>query len=126
LKERQRFVRSFSFALQGIVHTVKTQRNMQIHVAAAGIVLMAAWWLQIPRSDVLLVFFSIALVFALELANTAVEAVVDLVSPDWHPKAKIAKDASAGAVLVAACFTVLIGLAIFGPPLYQKWSAWWL
>ena len=121
-----RFVRSFSYALQGIVYTVKTQRNMQIHVAAAGIVLAAAWWLQIPRSDVLLVFFSIALVTALELVNTAIEAVVDLASPTWHPQAKIAKDAAAGAVLVAALVSVVIGVMIFGPPLYQKMSAWLL
>lgn len=124
VKEWDRLVRSFSYALQGIVHTVKTQRNMQIHVAAAVIVLAAAWWLQIPRSDVLLVFFSIALVIALELVNTAIEAAVDLASPDWHRKAKIAKDASAGAVLVAAVVAAVIGVIIFGPPLCQKLSAW--
>ncbi|QRG70540.1 diacylglycerol kinase family protein [Brevibacillus choshinensis] len=126
MKEWDRFVRSLSYAIQGIVYTVKTQRNMQIHVAAALIVLAAAWWLQIPRSDVLLVFFSIALVIALELVNTAVEAAVDLASPDWHSKAKIAKDASAGAVLIAALVSVVIGVMIFGPPLYQKMSEWFL
>lgn len=126
LKEWRRLVRSFSCALQGIVYTVKTQRNMQIHVAAAVLVLAAAWWLHIPRSDVLLVFFSIALVFALELLNTAIEAVVDLASPDWHAKAKAAKDASAGAVLVVAIVSVVIGIFVFGPPLYQKMAAWYL
>ncbi|MDF2684133.1 MAG: diacylglycerol kinase [Brevibacillus sp.] len=126
LKEWDRLVRSFSYALQGIVHTVKTQRNMKIHVTAAVLVLAAAWWLQIPRSDVLLVFFSIALVIALELVNTAIEAAVDLASPDWHSKAKIAKDASAAGVLVAAIVSVVIGVMIFGPPLYQKLSEWFL
>jgi diacylglycerol kinase len=126
LKEWDRLVRSFSYALQGIVHTVKTQRNMKIHVTAAVLVLAAAWWLQIPRSDVLLVFFSIALVIALELVNTAIEAAVDLASPDWHCKAKIAKDASAAGVLVAAIVSVVIGVMIFGPPLYQKLSEWFL
>jgi len=126
LKEWDRLVRSFSCALQGIVHTVKTQRNMQIHAAAAVIVLPAAWWLHIPRSDVLLVFFSIALVMALELVNTAIEAVVDLASPDWHRLAKIAKDASAGAVLAAAFVSAVAGVVIFGPPLYRKWSEWFL
>jgi len=120
LKEWRRLVRSFSYALQGIVYTVKTQRNMQIHVAAATLVLAAAWWLQIPRSDVLLVFFSIGLVFSLELINTAVEAAVDLASPEWHAKAKIAKDASAGAVLIAAILSVGIGIMVFGPPLLEK------
>lgn len=125
MKEWRRLVRSFSYALRGIVYTVKTQRNMQIHVAAATLVLAAAWWLQIPRSDVLLVFFSIGLVFSLELMNTAVEAVVDLASPEWHAKAKIAKDASAGAVLVAAILSVGIGIIVFGPPLLDKMTGWW-
>ncbi|GIO05153.1 diacylglycerol kinase [Brevibacillus reuszeri] len=125
MKEWRRLVRSFSYALQGIVYTVKTQRNMQIHVAAATLVLAAAWWLQIPRSDVLLVFFSIGLVFSLELINTAVEAAVDLASPEWHAKAKIAKDASAGAVLIAAILSVGIGIMVFGPPLLEKMTGWW-
>ncbi|MDF2684597.1 MAG: diacylglycerol kinase [Brevibacillus sp.] len=126
VKEWNRLMRSFSCAWQGIVYTVKTQRNMQIHVAAALLVLAAAWWLQIPRSDVLLVFFSIGLVTSLELVNTAIEAAVDLASPDWHAKAKIAKDAGAGAVLVAAIASVVIGCFIFGPPLYEKMLEWFL
>lgn len=93
---------------------------MQIHVAAAIVVLAAAWLLQIPRSDVLLVLFSIGLVTSLELVNTAIEAVVDLASPEWHAKAKIAKDVGAGAVLVAAILSVLIGVLVFGQPLLQK------
>ena len=93
---------------------------MQIHVAAAIVVLAAAWWLQIPRSDVLLVLFSIGLVFSLELVNTAIEAVVDLASPEWHAKAKSAKDVGAGAVLVAAILSLIIGVLVFGQPLLQK------
>lgn len=126
VKEWSRLMRSFSCAWQGIVYTVKTQRNMKIHVAAALLVLAAAWWLQIPRSDVLLVFFSIGLVTSLELVNTAIEAAVDLASPDWHAKAKIAKDVGAGAVLVAAIASVVVGCFIFGPPLYEKMLEWFL
>lgn len=120
VKEWHRFVRSFSCALEGIAYTVKTQRNMQIHIVAALLALVACWWLDISRNDTLLVFFTIALVFALEIVNTAIEAAVDIASPDWHAKAKIAKDAAAGAVLVAACLAVLIGITVFGPPLYYK------
>lgn len=120
VKEWHRFVRSFSCAIEGIAYTVKTQRNMQIHLVAAVLALVASWWLDISRNDILLVFFAIALVFALEIVNTAIEAAVDIASPDWHAKAKIAKDAAAGAVLVAACLAVLIGIAVFGPPLYHK------
>lgn len=93
---------------------------MQIHLVAAVLALVSSWWLDISRNDILLVFFAIALVFALEIVNTAIEAAVDIASPDWHAKAKIAKDAAAGAVLVAACLAVLIGIAVFGPPLYHK------
>jgi undecaprenol kinase len=120
LKEWRRLMRSFTYAIEGIVYTVETQRNMQIHIVAAVIALVAAWWLEISRSDFLLVFFAITLVFALEIVNTAIEAVVDLASPDWHAKAKIAKDAGAGAVLVAAILSAVIGILVFGPPLYQK------
>ncbi|MCM3079168.1 MULTISPECIES: diacylglycerol kinase family protein [Brevibacillus] len=120
MKEWHRFVRSFSCAIEGIAYTVKTQRNMQIHLVAAVLALVASWWLDISRNDTLLVFFAIALVFALEIVNTAIEAAVDIASPDWHAKAKIAKDAAAGAVLVAACLAVLIGIAVFGPPLFHK------
>ncbi|WJQ83655.1 diacylglycerol kinase family protein [Brevibacillus brevis] len=120
MKEWRRLTRSFTYALQGIFYTVRTQRNMQIHVAAAIVVLAAAWWLQTPRSDVLLVLFSIGLVFSLELVNTSIEAVVDLASPEWHTKAKIAKDVGAGAVLVAAILSFIIGVIVFGQPLLQK------
>jgi undecaprenol kinase len=120
LKEWLRFVRSVSHAVSGIAYTVKTQRNMQIHVVIAVLVLLATWWLRIPRTDVLLVFFSIALVFSLELVNTAIESAVDLVTDEWHQKAKAAKDASAGAVLVAAILSVLIGFSVLGPPLWNK------
>jgi diacylglycerol kinase len=118
------FIRSFSYAFAGIAHTVKTQRNMRIHVAAAIVALVMAWWLEISRNDVLLVFFSIALVFSLELMNTAIEATVDLASPERHEKAKAAKDAAAGSVLVAAVLSVIVGLYVFGPPILQKLSAW--
>lgn len=120
MKEWLRFVRSVKNAAEGIAYTVKTQRNMQIHVVIAVLVLLASWWLRIPRGDVLLVFFSIALVFALELVNTAVEATIDLVTRERHPLAKAAKDASAGAVLIAACLSVIIGIAVFAQPLWEK------
>lgn len=97
---------------------------MQIHIVAAVLALAASWWLQIPPLHLILVLLAIALVWSLELVNTAIEAVVDLLSPDWHIKAKIAKDAAAGAVLVAAIFSVGVGIAVFGPPLYQKWVGW--
>lgn len=93
---------------------------MQIHGMMTLIVLLLLWWLDLPRGDVLLVFFLIALVLSLELMNTAVESVVDLVTDEWKEKAKIAKDTAAGAVLAAAIFSVIIGLWVFVPPLWEK------
>lgn len=93
---------------------------MQIHGVAAVLALFLVWWLDIPWSDVLLVFFSIGLVISLELVNTAVEATVDLITTEHHPKAKLAKDAAAGAVLVAAVVSVSVGLLVFGQPLLTK------
>ena len=84
---------------------------------AGDFALLTALWLQAPLAPVLL---ACGLVLTLELMNTAVEALVDLVSPQPHPLAKVAKDAAAGAVLVGAFFAVLVGAAILGPPLLQR------
>ncbi|QOT00922.1 diacylglycerol kinase family protein [Brevibacterium sp. JNUCC-42] len=120
MKEWLRLWRSFGYAIQGINHAVRTQRNMQIHVAVALSVVIVSIWLQVTRLEFSLLLLVIAVVWALELFNTAVEAVVDLVTEEYHPLAKIAKDVAAGAVFVAAMFAILIGILILGPPLYAN------
>ena len=120
MEEWNKFLRSFPYAWSGIIHTFKTQRNMRIHGMVTILVLILLWWLNVPRGDVLLVFFCIALVMSLELVNTAIEAVVDLVTEEWHPQAKIAKDVAAGAVLFSVFISVIIGLYVFVPPLWEK------
>lgn len=124
MNQWKRFARSVTHAWAGIRHVLQTQRNMKIHAAAAVIVLLTAWWLEIPRGDWALVVLAIGLVLALETVNTAIEAVVDLVTQERHPLARIAKDAGAGAVLLAAITSVVIGLCVFGPPLMAKWETW--
>lgn len=127
MKERKgllRFLCSLRYAWAGIRHAVLTQPNMRIHLVFTAAVLVAAWWLAIPREDLLLVLLFIALVLSLELVNTAIEAAVDLVTTNLHPLAKAAKDAAAGAVLVAAAASVIAGIIIFGPPLYHKIAEW--
>jgi diacylglycerol kinase len=120
MNEWQRLKKSFGFALAGIQYTVKTQRNMQIHVIAAILVLLSGFWLQIPRGDVLLVFFSVFLVLIMETINTAVEKVVDLaVDGKVHPLAKIAKDVAAGAVLFSAILAVCTGFIVYAEPLWR-------
>ncbi|MFT9848658.1 diacylglycerol kinase [Aneurinibacillus sp. REN35] len=118
--EWRRLRRSFGYAICGIRDTVKTQRNMQIHVIVALLVLLLGWILAIPKGDVLLVFFSVFLVLILETVNTAIEHTVDVAIGDrFHPLAKKAKDAAAGGVLFAAILSVFVGIYVFGEPLWQ-------
>ena len=115
-------VASFRYALQGWHHVFRTQQNMWIHGAIAAIVFLLALWLRLPARDWAVLILTSAMVFAAEFMNTAIEAVVDLASPDMHPLAKIGKDVGAAAVLVAALAAILIGLLILGPPLLATLS----
>ena len=113
-------VASFRYAFQGWHHVLRTQQNVWIHSAIAFIVFVLALWLQLPARDWAVLVLTSAMVFAAEFLNTAIEAVVDLASPDKHPLAKIGKDVGAASVLVAALAAILIGLLILGPPLWVK------
>ncbi|RAR41851.1 diacylglycerol kinase family protein [Paenibacillus sp. MDMC362] len=116
---RQSLYRAFGCAIRGILTAVKTERNMKIHIAAALIVFIAAALLQLDRMSWLFLVLAIALVFIAELVNTAVEAVIDLISPEEHVLARVAKDTAAGAALVAAVFAVVIGILVFYEPVWE-------
>jgi diacylglycerol kinase (ATP) len=111
-------VASFGYAFEGIFYLVRTQRNAQIHCAAALAVIIAGLFFGIERSDWLALAGMITLVLAAEGVNTAIEAVVDLASPQHHPLAKIAKDVAAGTVLLTAFGSITVGLIIFLPRLW--------
>lgn len=111
---------SFRHAFRGWFYALRTQRNAWIHSAVATVVLILGIWLQLSPLDWAIIILTIAMVFAAEFMNTAIEAVVDLASPDTHPLAKIAKDVGAAAVLVAALAAIIIGLLLLGPPLWLK------
>jgi diacylglycerol kinase (ATP) len=104
---------SFNYAIDGIVYTLRTQRNMRLHVLAAVVVLSAALFFQIGRFEFIALLCAITFVFVAELANTAIEATVDLATEGLDPMAKVAKDVAAGAVFVAAVNAVLIGYIVF-------------
>ncbi len=106
---------SFRYALEGLKYTLITQQNMRIHFLVALGVLLFSLWLPLTKVEVLLLFVCILLVIVAELFNTAVEAVIDLVTRDFHPLAKVAKDVAAGAVLLSAGMAVVVGLSIFYP-----------
>ncbi|HBV95956.1 MAG: hypothetical protein JL50_04890 [Peptococcaceae bacterium BICA1-7] len=113
--KRNSFLYSFVYALRGIVWVTATQRNMRIHLAAAVAVLAAAVWLGLSNAETAVIVLAVALVMVAEIINTAIERAVDLVTREYHPLAGIAKDVAAGAVLLAAFFSVVIGALVFLP-----------
>jgi len=109
--------RSFGYAFAGIGHAWRTQTHLRIHVGIGLLALVLAWALALTPPEWAVVLATITLVLVLELLNTAVEAAVDLASPDDHPLARVAKDVTAGAVLVASIGAVLVAVALFVPRL---------
>lgn len=98
-----------SDALSGIAHAWRTQRNLRIQLACGVVAIAVFAALHVPMVALAAIVLAIALVLALEVLNTAMEALVDLVSPQVHPLAKAAKDAAAGAVLIAALGSLVVG-----------------
>ena len=113
-----RFIDSLNCAIDGVLHAARTQKHMRNHFLVAGAVLLLALFLQVSAVEFILLAVSISFVLFAEMMNTAVEAVVDLVTADYHPLAKTAKDVAAGMVLIAAIASVGVGLIILGPPLW--------
>jgi len=111
---------TFRYALEGFVHVLKTQPNAWVHSAFTLAVVLAGLWLGLSRVEWAILLATVAVVWVAEFINTAVEAAVDLATVETRPLAKIAKDAAAGGVLVAAIMAVGIGLLILGPPLWAR------
>jgi len=111
---------SLGHAFRGWHYVLRTQANAWIHSTIATVVFVMGLWLHLTACDWAILILTTAVVFVAEFLNTAIEAVVDLASPEIHPLAKIGKDVGAAAVLVAALAAVLIGLLILGPPLWAR------
>lgn len=107
--------RSFQHAIRGIQAAILSERNMKIHLIVAAIVIGISFFFKLSVGEWLFVLFAIGGVIALELINTAIERVVDLVTDEYHLLAKEAKDMAAGAVMVYATLSVIVGLVIFLP-----------
>ncbi len=107
-----RFWRSFNHAFDGIMYAARTQPNMRAHLVIALLVVLGALVLRLDRVYVIALVVIVALVLALELVNTAIEAVVDLLTATHHPLAKTAKDAAAGAVLIGSIAAIVVGYLI--------------
>jgi len=110
-----KFLRSFKYAFNGFIYAFKTQQNFKIHSVATVLVIILGGYVKLVLTEWLWVVFAIGLVLITELLNTAIEVLVDLVSPQQHPKAGAIKDLSAAAVLISAIVAIVIGLCIFVP-----------
>lgn len=108
---------SFNNAINGIIDTVRTERNMRIHLIAALGVLIACFCFDISKVEFLILTLTISMVIAAELVNTSIEAAIDMTTNYYHPLAKVAKNAAAGAVLITAINALVVGYVIFGDKL---------
>ena len=113
------FYKSVGYALSGIIDCMKKERNIKIHVVIMLIVIICGIEMGINKNEWIICLILFGNVIALELLNTAIEAIVDLASPQYHTLAKYAKDVSAGAVLIMAFFAAVIGMMIFLPKLFS-------
>jgi len=114
----KRLMKSFRYALNGILATAKSEMNFRIHLVASVFVIVAGVYFQLSHVEWIVLFLLIGGMLSLELMNTAIEHVVDLVTEEYKPLAKLAKDAGAGAVFVFSIISVIIGLIIFLPKIY--------
>ena len=108
-------LKSFGFAVEGMAEFFKTQPNAWIHAVAAVVVIVLGFVFDVSTTEWCMLIIAIALVLIVEMLNTAIEFLTDLVSPSYHPLAKKVKDIAAGAVLFTAIAAALIGLIVFAP-----------
>ncbi len=108
-------VKSFKFAINGIYQAVRTQHSIWVQLSIALMVIVLGWWFEISTAEWLFILFAIGFVLSAEIFNSAIESLVDLVSPEYNSLAGKIKDMAAGAVLVAAITAAIVGLLIFVP-----------
>ncbi len=118
----KRLADSFGYAFAGLGYLVRSQPNARIHLSITAAVVILGLWLGLPARDWAVIALTVGLVLAAEAFNTALEATVDLVSPEVHPLAAVAKDVGAAAVTLSALAAVMVGLLILGPRLWDRLS----
>jgi diacylglycerol kinase len=114
---------AFRYAFAGWWYVLRTQRNAWLHAIATIASVALGLWLQLTLIEWALLILAIGMVWLSEFINSALEAIVDLASPEIHPLARVGKDIGAAAVLIAAATAAAIGLLILGPPLWTRISA---
>lgn len=114
---------SFNFAFEGIIHVLRTHRNMRIHFAVAAVVLVLAFATNVSKLELIALLLSIAFVLIAEMINSAIEQAIDVATTAFDPLAKLAKDIAAGAVLIAAVNAVAIGYLVFAGKIADRTSS---
>ena len=116
-ERQQRVANSFNYAYRGLVYAVRTQRNVRFHVVAAAAVLVMSLLVGVSKLELAILILAITAVFVAEIFNTALEFAIDLVTREYHPLAKLAKDVSAGAVLVTSVAALAVGYLVLADDL---------
>lgn len=111
--KNKNLIESFKNAISGILQTIRSERNMKIHILVLLSVLILSCLYKLTGIELLIILITIALVLICELFNTTVEKLIDLITDVYHPKAKIIKDAAAGAVLISAILSLMVAYIIF-------------
>lgn len=114
-KGLKKFINSFTYPIKGLRYAYKNEQNLALDVGMALIVVIFGFLFKVNKYEWAILVLTIGLVISCELINTAIEAVVDLVTEEYHPLAKVAKDTSAAAVLIFAIVAIIVGLIIFVP-----------
>lgn len=110
---RRRLFESFNYAIEGFLYVLKTQKNMRLHFLASIIVLLLGFYYNFSKIELILLLLTICFVMIAEMFNTGVELIIDLITDEFHPLARIIKDITAGAVLVASINAVFVGYLLF-------------
>ena len=121
-RRAQTLLESFNFAVEGIIHVLRTQRNMRIHFLVAVIVLVAAVASGVSKLELIALLLAIAFVFITEMINSALEQAIDVATTSFDPLAKLAKDVAAGAVLIATVNAVAVGYLVFSSEVAERSS----
>ena len=122
MRLRSSVIESFNFAIEGVIHVLRTQRNMRLHFAAAVVVIVVAVAVGVSKIELSVLLISIAFVLVAEMINTAVEGAIDAATTTFDPMAKLAKDIAAGAVLIASVNAVAVGYLVFAGKAADKTS----
>jgi diacylglycerol kinase (ATP) len=112
-KRPHSLLQSFNYAIEGMIHVLRRERNMRVHFALSTVVLVLAFTYDVTKVELMALLIAIAFVLTAEMINTAVEEMIDLSTKGYDPRAKIAKDVAAGAVLVASVVAATIGYLVF-------------